>query len=209
MTVIERLLDPGIIAIVRAQGSTPLTEVAQALLAGGVNAIEATLTTPGALDSVRQLPAAIRERMAVGVGTVLTASQAKEAVAAGARFIVTPVVRLDVIAACKEMAVPVACGAFSPTEALTAHEAGADFIKIFPADTLGPGFIKSLLAPFPMLKIIPTGGITPETCGAYFRAGCVGVGAGSRLVSDDILEKRDWAKLAERAREFVTACRVA
>src|SRR5437016_1566817 len=122
MTVTERLLDPGVIAIVRARGATPLEEVAEALLAGGVNAIEATLTTPGALDSIRQLPASIHDRMVVGVGTVLCAASAKEAVAAGARFIVTPLVRLDVVAACIEMGVPVACGAFSPTEAYAAHE---------------------------------------------------------------------------------------
>jgi 2-dehydro-3-deoxyphosphogluconate aldolase / (4S)-4-hydroxy-2-oxoglutarate aldolase len=207
MTVLERLLDPGVIAIVRAKREAPLTDVAHALLAGGVTAIEATLTTPGALESIRSLPPEIRERMVVGAGTVLDAAAARQAISAGVRFVVTPVVRLDVVAVCRELRVPVACGAFTPTEALAAHEAGADFVKIFPADAVGPSYIKALLGPLPMLRIIPTGGVTPETCGAFLRAGSVALGAGSSLVSDEILASRDWAGLTARALAFVQAVR--
>ncbi len=207
--IFDRLSDPGIIAIVRARSASSLGDVAEALYAGGVRAIEATLTTPGALESVRELSPEIHEKMAVGVGTVLDAGSARAAVEAGARFIVTPVLRPDVVAACNEIGVVVACGAFTPSEALSAHEAGADFIKIFPADAGGPNYIKSLLAPLPNLRIIPTGGVTPETCGAFIRAGCVAVGAGSSLVSNEILETRDWPRLTERAREFVAAVRAA
>ncbi|HVT13184.1 MAG TPA: bifunctional 4-hydroxy-2-oxoglutarate aldolase/2-dehydro-3-deoxy-phosphogluconate aldolase [Fimbriimonadaceae bacterium] len=206
---IARLLDPGIIAIVRARSPASLSDVAEALYAGGVRAIEATMTTPGALDSIRSLPRETRAKMAVGVGTALRADDAHHAVDAGAAFVVTPVLRLDVVAACREMGVPVACGAFTPTEALAAHEAGADFVKIFPAEICGPAYIKAILAPLPMLRIIPTGGVSPETCGPFLKAGCVALGAGSRLVSDDILESRDWEKLTERARQFVEAAQAA
>ena len=145
----------------------------------------------------------------VGVGSVLDASSARSAIDAGARFVVTPVLRPAVVEICRELGVPVICGAFSPTEALAAHESGADFIKIFPADIGGPGFVCSLLAPLPMLRINPTGGITAANCGAFIRAGCVAVGAGSSLVSDDLLEQQDWARLTAKAREFVTAVREA
>lgn len=206
---VDFLLSPGIIAIVRSRSSASLADVAEALYAGGVRAIEATMTTPGATESVRSVRPEIKSKMAVGVGTVLTVEAAQDAVGAGAAFIVSPVVRLDVVAACVEMGVPIACGAFTPTEALAAHEAGADFVKIFPADVGGPAYIKSLLAPLPFLRIIPTGGVTPETCGAFMKAGCVALGAGTKLVSDDILESGDWGRLTERARAFVDAVRTA
>jgi 2-dehydro-3-deoxyphosphogluconate aldolase/(4S)-4-hydroxy-2-oxoglutarate aldolase len=112
-----------------------------------------------------------------------------------------------VIRLCNRYSKPIASGAFTPTEALTAHEMGSDFVKIFPADQLGPKFIQSLLAPLPMLQIIPTGGVTPETAGAFLKAGCVALGAASPLVSKEILKSGDWRKLTERAREFVSAVR--
>jgi 2-dehydro-3-deoxyphosphogluconate aldolase/(4S)-4-hydroxy-2-oxoglutarate aldolase len=143
----------------------------------------------------------------MGVGSVLDAETARAALLAGAEFVVTPVVRADVIRLCNRYGKPIASGAFTPTEALTAHELGSDFIKIFPADQLGPKFIRSLLAPLPMLQIIPTGGVTPETAREFLDAGCVALGAASPLVSSEILKTGDWRKLTERAREFVTAVR--
>ena len=203
--IIDRLLDPGIIAIVRARSAASLSDIAEALFAGGVRAIEATLTTPGAIDSIRAMPSEIRSKVVIGVGTVLDSKSATLAIEAGAQFVVTPVVRPEVVRICNDANIPVACGAFTPTEALAAHECGADFVKIFPADVGGPTYIKSLLAPLPMLRIIPTGGVTPETCAAFLKAGAVALGAGGRLVSDEILENHDWAQLTERAREFVAA----
>ena len=110
---------------------------------------------------------------------------------------------------CNRYSVPIACGAYTPTEALTAHEMGADFIKIFPADGLGPGYIKAILAPLPQLRIIPTGGVDVNTAGSFLKAGCVAVAAGSSLVSREILSERDWPALTERARAFVAAVREA
>jgi 2-dehydro-3-deoxyphosphogluconate aldolase/(4S)-4-hydroxy-2-oxoglutarate aldolase len=205
MTLHDLILTPGIIAIVRSDREVPLADVAEALYAGGVRAIEATMTTPGALDSVRSLPSDLRSRMAIGVGTILDSRAAQAAIDAGAQFIVTPIVLPDVVQVCRKAGVPVACGAFSPTEAFAAHESGADFVKIFPAEVLGPGYMRSLLGPLPTLKIIPTGGITPETCRAYLDAGCVALGAGSRLVSEEIIANRDWVRLTERAKELVAA----
>src|SRR5579859_7180374 len=174
---IEKLMNPGVIAIVRAKSAASLVDIAEALFAGGIRAIETTLTTPGAVESVRQVPSELHSRMAVGVGTVLNGEAALAAIDAGARFLVSPVLRFDVIEACRSRSVPIVCGAFSPTEAYTAHEAGADFIKIFPADGLGPGYVKALLAPLPMLRIIPTGGVSADTCAAFVKAGCVAVAA--------------------------------
>lgn len=203
--VVQRLIRAKVIAIVRAKSASSLVEIAAALYAGGIVAIEATLTTPGAIESIRSLPAEWREKMIVGVGTVLDVDSARAAVEAGAKFVVTPVTKPHLVRACNDMDVPIACGAFTPTEALAAHEAGADFVKIFPADVGGPAYIRSLLAPLPMLRIIPTGGVTPETCAAFLKAGCVALGAGSSLVSNEILANQDWAALTERARAFVAA----
>ena len=205
--ILKRLLDPGIIAILRADSSAQLLAVAEALLAGGVTAMEVTMTTPDALQVISEVTARFGERILMGVGSVLDAETARAALLAGAEFVVTPVVRADVIRLCNRYSKPIASGAFTPTEALAAHELGSDFVKIFPADQLGPKFIQSLLAPLPMLQIIPTGGVTPETAGDFLSAGCVALGVGSPLVSKEILKSSDWRKLMERAQEFVAAVR--
>jgi 2-dehydro-3-deoxyphosphogluconate aldolase / (4S)-4-hydroxy-2-oxoglutarate aldolase len=204
---IARLLDPGIIAIVRAKSIRSLGDVVEALYTGGVRAMELTLTTPGAIDAIRSMAVETRSRMVIGVGTVLDPDSASLAIKAGAQFVVTPVVRPEVVRVCNTADIPVACGAFTPTEALAAYESGADFVKIFPADVGGPAYIKALLGPLPQLKIIPTGGVTPETCAAFLQAGGVALGAGSCLVSEELLESQDWPKLTARAREFVDAIR--
>src|SRR5205823_14824510 len=125
------------------------------------------------------------DQILMGVGTVLDTETCRAALLAGAEFVVTPVFKIDVIRLCNRYGKPIACGAYSPTEALTAYESGADFIKIFPADQLGPAYIKNLLAPLPMLRIIPTGGVTTETAASFINAGCVALAAGSSLVSKD------------------------
>ena len=139
----------------------------------------------------------------MGVGTVLDETTARLALLAGAQFVVTPVLRPDVIALCNRYSRPIVSGAYTPTEALTAHEAGADFIKIFPADGLGPGYVRALKAPLPQLQIIPTGGVDVDTCGDFIRAGCAAVAAGGSLVSKDVLKRGDWAALSDLAARFV------
>lgn len=205
--IIQRLVDPGIIAIIRADSSEQLVEAAAALLEGGVSAMEVTMTTPNALEVVSAVTHKFGDAILMGVGSVIDPKTVYAAVAAGAEFIVTPVTKPQVIAAANDLEKPIASGAFTPTECLLAHESGADFVKLFPADVGGPAYIKSILAPLPMLRIVPTGGVTPETAAAFLKAGSTALGAGSSLVSKEILQKRDWAELTRRARDFVAAVR--
>lgn len=206
-TIIRRLLDPGIIAIIRADSSDQLTEAAEALFTGGVTAMEVTMTTPNALQVISDVTARFGDKILMGVGSVLDSETCRAAILAGAEYVVTPVTKPDVIRLANRYGKPIAAGAFTPTEALTAHESGADFIKLFPAEIGGPEYVKSLLAPLPMLQIIPTGGVTPDTAPDFLRAGCVAVGAGSSLVSREILANRDWKTLRERAEAFVRSVR--
>jgi 2-dehydro-3-deoxyphosphogluconate aldolase/(4S)-4-hydroxy-2-oxoglutarate aldolase len=207
--IIQRLLDPGIIAIIRADSSEQLVEAAAALLEGGVPAMEVTMTTPNALEVISTVTRKFGNEILMGVGSVIDPKTVYAAVAAGAEFIVTPVTKPQVIAAANDLQKPIASGAFTPTECLLAHESGADFVKLFPADVGGPAYIKSILTPLPMLRIVPTGGVTPETAAAFLKAGSTALGAGSSLVSKEILQNRDWAELTKRARDFVDAVRKA
>jgi len=208
-STIDRMLRTGVIAIIRTDDATQLLQVCDALLAGGVDAIEVTMTTPDALSVIREATKKLGKKICMGVGTVLDETTARMAMLAGAEYVVTPVMRPEVIATCRRYRVPIACGAMTPTEALAAHEAGADFVKIFPADNLGPSYIKNLKGPLPQIEIIPTGGIGVENCGDYIRAGCAAVGVGGTLVSKDLLQKSDWSELTRRAKAMVSAAATA
>jgi len=203
--VIRLLRDPGIIAVVRAPKSELVIPLARALLEGGVIAIEITMTTPNAIETIRAASAAIGRDALLGVGTVLDAATATAAIQAGAEFVVSPVTRKEIADAAHALDRPVMLGAYTPTEAQTAFEAGADFIKIFPADTLGPAYIKALRAPLPHLQIVPTGGVDLNTIGPFLKAGCVAVGAGSSLVPAEALKNSNWPEVTALARAFVAA----
>lgn len=207
--IIERLLKNGVVAIIRADNSEQLIDATQALIEGGVDCIEVTMTTPNALKVIGDATKKFGDKLLMGVGSVTDAETVRLAVDAGAEYVVTPVTKIEVIQACGKLGKPIASGAYTPTEAQTAYEAGADFIKIFPADGLGPNYIKAILAPLPHLKIIPTGGVDARTCGDFIKAGCVAVAAGSSLVSKDILKNRDWKKLSEAAAAMVAAVKAA
>ncbi|HYR59603.1 MAG TPA: bifunctional 4-hydroxy-2-oxoglutarate aldolase/2-dehydro-3-deoxy-phosphogluconate aldolase [Chthoniobacteraceae bacterium] len=207
--ILQHLLTPGIIAIIRADSSDQLVSVAEALLAGGVTAMEVTMTTPNALKVIGEVTARFGDKILMGVGSVLDAETCRAAILAGAEFVVTPVTKPEVIRMSARYGKPIASGAFTPTECLLAHESGADFVKLFPAELGGPKYIRTLLAPLPMLQIIPTGGVTPETAADFLDAGCVALGAGSTLVSKEILASKDWRRLAGRAEEFVKAVKKA
>ena len=207
--IISLLTRPGIIAVVRAQKAEQVLPLSEALLAGGVIAIEITMTTPNAIAAIREAHEKIGTRALIGVGTVLDADTCRAALSAGAQFVVTPVCRPDFVPLAKAAQRPLMLGAYTPTEAQTAHEAGADFIKIFPADTLGPGYIKSIRAPLPHLRIVPTGGVDAANVGDFFNAGCAAVGVGSSLVSGKILQEAAWPELSRRAAEFVKAAELA
>ena len=205
--IIRQLLEPGVVAIIRTDSSKQLIEAAEALFEGGIRALEVTMTTPNALAAISEISGRFRETLLVGVGTVLDPATARAAILAGAQFVVTPVSKPEVIQCCVQSGKPIISGAFTPTEALAAHEAGADFIKLFPADHLGPGYVRNLLAPLPMLQSIPTGGVTPEAAEEYIRAGCVAVGAGSTLVTRQAMREANWNEITQTASEFVDAVR--
>jgi 2-dehydro-3-deoxyphosphogluconate aldolase/(4S)-4-hydroxy-2-oxoglutarate aldolase len=205
--IISLLTNPGIIAVVRAQKAEQVIPLSEALIAGGVIAIEITMTTPNAIAAIRDAREKVGERAVIGVGTVLDRKTCEDAIDAGAEFVVTPICRTEFVPIAHAAARPIMLGAYTPTEAQLAHEAGADFIKVFPADTLGPGYVKALRAPLPHLKIVPTGGVDVHNVGDFFKAGCAAVGVGGSMVTAKMLQEGDWAGLARIAREFVEAAR--
>lgn len=207
--ILGQLTAPGIIAIVRSPRPVAILPVVEALLAGGVSAIEVTLTTPNALEALAEARRTVGERGVVGAGSVLNLPACQAAMASGAQFIVSPICRPELVAAAHQVGSPVMVGAYTPTEAQTAHEAGADFVKIFPADALGTAYLKALRAPLPHLRLVPTGGVDLETIREFVRAGCPAVGVGSALVSNTILTGERWSELTELARRFVDAMQAA
>ena len=193
--IISLLTDPGLIAVVRTEKAEQVVPVCEALLAGGIHALEITLTVPDALAAIKEAGARFGARAVIGVGTVLSGEMARQAVLAGAQFVVSPVTKTEIIAAGHALDRPVMLGAYTATEAQRAYEEGADFIKLFPADNLGPGYVKALLAPLPHLRIVPTGGVTLQTAADFLKAGCAALGLGSSLVSAQILREGNWAEL--------------
>ena len=201
--IIQRLTNPGIIAVVRAQSREQVLPLSEALIAGGVVAIEITMTTPGAIEAIREAHRELGTRGLIGVGTVLDTDTCQAALDAGAQYVVSPITRTALIGVAHAAGNPIMLGACTPTEAQLAHEAGADFIKIFPADGPGPNYIKALRAPLPHLRIVPTGGVDLNTANDFLKAGCVALGVGSSLVSAKILQDRNWPELTRLAGEFV------
>jgi 2-dehydro-3-deoxyphosphogluconate aldolase/(4S)-4-hydroxy-2-oxoglutarate aldolase len=204
-TVLEHIMQVGIVAIIRVRNSDALLEAAAAIQAGGITAIEVTMTTPGALDIVRQVTASGSRDVVFGAGTILDPETARAAILAGAQFIVSPTLNLQTIALCKRYSVPVMPGAYTPTEILTAWEAGADTVKVFPADNLGPKFIKAVKAPLPQIRLLPTGGVNLDNAGDFIRAGADVIGVGGELVSQNLLDARDFETLTQRAAAFKQA----
>lgn len=187
------------VAIIRAASSDALLSAAEAIRDGGMTVIEVTMTTPGALDVVREATSRLGGQVVFGAGTILDPETARAAILAGAQFIVAPTLNLDTIALCKRYSVPVMPGAYTPTEILTAWEAGADMVKVFPADTLGATFIKAVKAPLPQVRLLPTGGVNADNIGDFLRAGADAVGVGGELVSQKLLDERDFEALTARA----------
>jgi 2-dehydro-3-deoxyphosphogluconate aldolase / (4S)-4-hydroxy-2-oxoglutarate aldolase len=201
--IISRLLSPGLIAVIRTSRSEDVMPVCEALLEGGIHALEITLTVPNALDAIRVAAAKFGPAAVIGAGTVLTAQNCDNAIDAGAQFIVSPIMRPEIARAAHAADRPVMLGAYTPTEAQAASEAGADFIKIFPADRLGPAYIKALLGPLPHLRIVPTGGVDLGTASEFLRAGCVALGVGSSLLKPELIQTGAWRDLSRLAKAYV------
>src|SRR5262245_16642173 len=172
----------GVVAVIRLKDAARLRAVVDAIAEGGVRALEVTMTVPRAVELIAELAPALPDGFLLGAGTVTDAETARQVIDAGASFVVGPVFRPDVIAACHERGVPAMPGCFSPTEIFAAHQCGADIVKVFPATMLGPQFIKDVRAPLPQVKLMPTGGVTLDNAGDWIRAGAVAVGVGSALV---------------------------
>lgn len=196
------MLDTGIVAIMRAKDSDQLLEAAQAVFAGGVRVIEVTMTTPGALEVIRQATKKLGDEVLFGVGSVLDSETARAAILAGAQFVVCPTLSLKTITICRRYSIPVMPGAYTPTEILTAWEAGADIVKVFPASIGGPAYIKAIKAPLPQIRLAAVGGVDLNNTADFFRAGVEIVGVGGELVNQKLLDTRDFNGITERARGF-------
>jgi 2-dehydro-3-deoxyphosphogluconate aldolase/(4S)-4-hydroxy-2-oxoglutarate aldolase len=197
--------ETGVIAIMRAQNSSQLILAADAIKNGGVQVIEVTMTTPGALDVITQATQRYSEDVLFGAGSVLDPETARAAILSGAGFIVAPTLKLEVIELCNRYSIPVMPGIYTPTEALTAWEAGADMVKLFPASFGGPALIKAIRAPLPQLDIVPVGGVNLNTAAEFIRAGAAALGVGSSLVNQKLLDMGDMEELTRRAKGFVDA----
>ncbi|MBC7093610.1 bifunctional 4-hydroxy-2-oxoglutarate aldolase/2-dehydro-3-deoxy-phosphogluconate aldolase [Candidatus Bipolaricaulota bacterium] len=202
------IMKKSVIGIIRANQSGELFNVAQALHEGGLSCIEITMTTPGALRAIEEAVGKI-DGVIMGAGTVLDAPTARQAILAGAQFLVTPTVKLDVLEMAHRYGVPAIIGAMTPTEILTAWEAGADMVKVFPASTLGPKYLQEVHGPLPQIPLVPTGGITADNAGEFIRAGAAAVCAGSWLVDKQAVAEGHYEVLTERARRLVEAVRKA
>ncbi len=202
LNVLPKILQTGIIAIMRARSSEQLLAAAEAILAGGVDVIEVTMTTPGALDTIREAVARYGEQVAFGAGSILDTETARAAILAGAQFIVCPTLNRETIRICKRYSVPVVPGAYTPTEILTAWEAGADLVKVFPAEVGGPAYIKAIKAPLPQIQLVPVGGVDLNTTAEFIRAGAAAVGVGSALINQKLLDEGDFSEITRRAARF-------
>jgi 2-dehydro-3-deoxyphosphogluconate aldolase/(4S)-4-hydroxy-2-oxoglutarate aldolase len=205
--IIAKLLDPGVIPVIRASNAEDVIPACEALLSGGLNALEITMTTPNALEMIREACQRFGDGAVIGAGTVMNPSMCLAAIAAGAKFVVSPIMIPGITHVAQGAGCACILGAFTPTEAQGAYEAGADFIKIFPAES--PAYLAALLLPLPHLKLIPTSGVNLKTGPEYFAMGCPLVGVGSGLVSAKILREKNWTELARLAGEFVAMARKA
>ena len=192
----------GLVAIVRVRRPELTLPLAKALVAGGIRAVELTMSIPNALEAVRTIDRELGDKILLGVGTVIDDDTCRAAIDAGAKYVISPIIRPSLVAAAHALDRPVMLGAYTPTEAQAAHEAGSDFVKIFPADTLGPSYIKSLLAPLPHLRIVPTGGVNLDTMEAYLAAGSAALGTGSALLKKEIIAGENWGELERLAKRF-------
>ncbi|HEV2107093.1 MAG TPA: bifunctional 4-hydroxy-2-oxoglutarate aldolase/2-dehydro-3-deoxy-phosphogluconate aldolase [Thermomicrobiales bacterium] len=199
MTVLERILRDGVIAVVRLDDLSTATDITEALVTGGVTAVEFTFTNRRAGDAIASTREALGDRALIGAGSVLDSETARTAILAGAQYVVTPTFKASTLELCHRYGIPVVCGALTPTEILTAWEAGASLVKVHPASLGGPKYFKDVLAPMPQVKLVPSGGVTFDNVGEFIEAGAAAVALGSNLVDARTTQVRDWDTLRDRA----------
>lgn len=198
--ILDQIFADKAVAVIRLSDAAKALQVVEAIASGGVTIVEITLTTPDAPNIISELSK--RPNLLVGAGTVMSERDAIETIERGAKFIVTPVLKLPLIAVAHRRDVPVMIGAMTPTEIYTAHEAGADIVKVFPAEVVGTQFFKSVKAPLPQIKLMPTGGVNLTNAGEWLSAGAVAVGIGSALLDSKAIAANDFAHLTENAKIF-------
>ncbi len=203
--ILKRIFELKAVAVVRMSNADKLKKVVDAIYKGGVSAIEITMTTPGALQSIESLSKEMGDEILVGVGSAINKQMALDAINAGAKFVVSPIFKKEIIDIAHQFDFPAMPGCFTPTEIQTAYEAGADVVKVFPADALGMAFFKGVLAPLPHLKLMPTGGVSLTNAGDWIKAGACAVGIGSALLDKKAIEEEDYNKLTQNAITFVNS----
>ncbi len=199
---LRRVLDCGIVAVVRCPDGRQLVEVARALAEGGVTVLEITMSVPDAVEVVRQVRQALGDRILLGAGTVLDPETARAVLLAGAEFIVAPTVNRRVIRLCRRYGKLVMPGALTPTEILTAWEAGADIVKVFPAEVVGPAYFRALRGPLPQVRLMPTGGVDLTTAAAFLQAGACCLGVGGQLVEAQAVAQGEFNRIRDLARQY-------
>ena len=200
---LSRLVDSGVVAVLRGVPADQLIGIAEALREGGVTAVEITADTPDVADLIGEVAASFDDEVVVGTGTVLDSETARTTLMAGAEFVVSPSLHEDVIETCNRYGAVVAPGVMTPTEAVRGYEAGADFVKVFPAKTVGPAHIAAMKGPLEQIPMMPTGGVSPDNAAAFIDAGAFAVGAGGALVDYDAAARGDYEAVTETASEFV------
>ena len=206
---LQTITDCGVVAIVRVSSAREAVDVCMAIARGGVRPIEVTMTVPGAIDAIREFKSAVKEEVLIGAGTVLDPETARACILAGAEFIVSPTLNLEVIKVCRRYSKIIIPGTFTPTEILTDWEAGDDIVKVFPASVGGPGYLKDIMGPLPQVKLVPTGGVNLETTPEFIKAGAVAVAAGASLVNKKAVSEQNWDAITETAQKFVAAVKQA
>ena len=208
--ILAAIIEVGVVPVVRTSTADQALKAIEAIYKGGIRAAEVTMTVPGAIRVLEKVADEFGDRIVLGAGTVLDPETARACMLAGAEFFVTPNLRVSTIEMCKRYSKVICPGALTPTEVVTAWEHGADVIKIFPADSVGgPKYIKALKAPLPHIEMIPTGGVSVETAGAFLKAGACAVAVGGELVNAKLIAAGDYDAIEERARAILAAVRQA
>jgi len=208
MKTLQKIMDVGIVAVVRAENSEQAFKIADACIAGGVAAIEVTFTVPGALDVIKDLCAKYTSgEIIIGAGTVLDPETARAAILAGAQYIVSPCLNIEVVKLCNRYQIPCMPGAMTVKEVVEAMEAGADIVKVFPGEAFGPKIIKAIKGPIPQAPLMPTGGVSLDNVAEWIKAGCVAVGVGGNLTAG--AKKSDYQSITEIGKQFIAKIREA
>lgn len=203
--ILGEILKRKAVAVIRAKEPDKLKKIIESIAAGGVTVAEITMTVPNAIQLIEKMTNEVDKNIILGVGSVLNKQVAEDAIKAGAKYVVSPILKKEIIETAHKFNVPAMPGCFTPTEIQTAYEYGADIIKVFPADVVGMAFFKAILAPMPHLKLMPTGGVSLTNAGDWIKAGACAVGLGTALLDKKAIESGDYNKLTENAKSIMNS----